>query len=215
MAHLSDLHFTLVVSSELSLDVVRFDLEEGISQPFRLELDLSSFNDTIDANALLDREATFTIERDGVVERTVVGIVTAFEQCEAGFHRTRYRAVVESPLARLTLRHNSRIFQQVNATEVLETLLKEGAVVGTRTAYFATHEPREYCVQYREADATFFLRLATEEGIVYWHEVSDGHNTLVLSDKIGSAPTLPGHSPVLYQPAPAGDAPGPHLSRFA
>lgn len=215
MAHLSDLRFALVVAGDLSLDVVRFDLEEGISQPFRLELDLSSFDAAIDANALLDREAVFTIERNGIAERTVVGIVTSFQMDEAGFQRTRYRAVVESPLARLALRHNSRIFQRVNATEVLATLLKDNAILGSRTTYFATHEPREYCVQYRETDAALFHRLATEEGIVHWHEFVNGHGTLVLSDKVGSAPTLPEHAPVLYQPASAGDAPGPHLSRFA
>ncbi|MDR0183452.1 type VI secretion system Vgr family protein [Lysobacter arvi] len=215
MSHQSDVRFQLSVSGTSALEVVRFELAEGISQPFRLDLELSSIDDAIHATALLDREAIFTIERDGLVERTVVGLVTAFEQDETGFHRTRFRATVQSPLTRLALRHNSRIFQQVNATEVLATLLKESAILGTRTAYFASHEPREYCVQYRETDAAFFHRLATEEGIVHWHEVEEGRAALVLSDKIGHAPTLPEHAPVLYQPAPAGDAPGPHLSRFA
>ncbi|MBU8976078.1 type VI secretion system tip protein VgrG [Lysobacter sp. MMG2] len=208
----SDLRFRLAVPDGPDLDVVRFELEESVSQPFRLELDLSSFNDAIDTNTLLDHEATFTIERDGIAERTVVGIVTAFETDETGFQRTRYRAVVESPLARLALRHNSRIFQQVNATEILATLLKEHRVVGTRTAYVGHHEAREYAVQYRELDSAFLHRLATEEGIVHWHEVVNGQSTLVLSDKIDSAPALEGT--VLYQPAPAGDAPGPHLWHF-
>ncbi|WP_342315669.1 contractile injection system protein, VgrG/Pvc8 family [Lysobacter sp. FW306-1B-D06B] len=92
----SDLRFRLAVPDGPDLDVVRFELEESVSQPFRLELDLSSFNDAIDTNTLLDHEATFTIERDGIAERTVVGIVTAFETDETGFQRTRYRAVVES-----------------------------------------------------------------------------------------------------------------------
>ncbi len=213
MPQQSDRRFSLRIAERPDLDVVRFELTEGISQPFRLELELSSFDDTVDATALLDREAVFTIERDGIAERTVVGLVTAFEQGTTGFQRTRYRAVVESPLARLALRHNSRIFQQVGAPQILATLLKESRLPGTRSAYSASHEPREYCVQYRESDATFFHRLATEEGIVHWHEATDGHGTLVLSDRLEGAPFLDG--PVLYQPAPAGDAPGPHLWHFA
>ncbi|MDR0183166.1 type VI secretion system Vgr family protein [Lysobacter arvi] len=213
MSHQSRLRFGFGADDSSAFDVVRFDLEEGVCQPFRLELDLSSFDDAIGPNALFDREAQFTIERDGIVERTITGVVTAFEQAETGFQRTRYRAVVESPLARLGLRHNSRIFQRVSAPEILATLLKEQRVIGTRTAYAGRHEPREYCVQYRETDATFFHRLATEEGIVHWHEVTDDHGTLVLSDRIDSAPTLDGT--VLYQPATAGDAPTPHLWRFA
>ncbi|MBU8975981.1 type VI secretion system tip protein VgrG [Lysobacter sp. MMG2] len=208
MAARSEVRFTFEGGGS-AFDVVRFELREGVSQPFRLELELSSLDDAIDATALLDRDATFAIARDGIVERRVHGIVTAFEQDETGFQRTRYRATVESPLARLGLRHGSRIFQQVAAPEILATLLKEHRLAGTRTAFRSTHEPREYCVQYRETDATFFHRIATEEGIVHWSEAQDGHGTLVLSDRIDSVPMLDG--PVVYQPAPAGDAPGPHL----
>ncbi|MBU8977264.1 type VI secretion system tip protein VgrG [Lysobacter sp. MMG2] len=212
MARNSEVSFSFE-AGDVAFDVVRFALSEGVSQPFRLEVELSSFNGSVDATMLLDREATFAIARDGVVERSVVGLVTAFEQDESGFHATRYRAVVESPLARLGLRYGSRIFQQVSAPEVLATLLKEHRLLDTRTAFSGVHELRQYCVQYREADSVFFHRLATEEGIVHWNQACDGRATVVLSDRIDSAPILDG--PVLYQPAPAGDAPGPHLWHFA
>ncbi|WP_206860803.1 contractile injection system protein, VgrG/Pvc8 family [Lysobacter changpingensis] len=164
MAHRSDVRFKFEAAGR-AFDVVRFELSEGISQPFRLELDLSGFDDTVDAAALLDTQARFTIERDGVVHRAVFGLVCAFEQGGTGFHRTRYRAVVESPLARLGLRHNSRIFQRIAAPGILETLLKEHRLVA-RSVYGGNHELREYCTQYRQSDATFFHQLATEEGIV-------------------------------------------------
>ncbi|MEJ1096772.1 MULTISPECIES: type VI secretion system tip protein TssI/VgrG [unclassified Pseudoxanthomonas] len=215
MASSSDVGFRFSVGGSPAFDVVRFTLDEGLSQPFRLEIELSSFDEATDATALLDRDVTFTLERAGVIERTVAGVLTAFEHAESGFRRTRYRAVVESPLARLALRHNSRLFQQVNAPEILATLLKEHAILGKRTAYAGHHAPREYCVQYRESDAAFFHRLATDEGIVHWQEIEGGHSTVVLSDNLHSAPVLPEHAPVVYQPQPAGEAPSPHLSRFA
>jgi type VI secretion system secreted protein VgrG len=196
-----------------ALDVVRFELTEGVSQSFRLELELSSADDAIDAGALLDRDAVFTIERSDVPERTIAGICTAFEQSESGFRLTRYRAVIESPLARLALRHNSRIFQQVNAPEILATILKEHRLQGTKTTYLGNHEPREYATQYREHDGQFLHRMATEEGIVYWHQTEGSQSWLVLSDRIDTAPTLDGE--VLYQPKPAGDAPVPHLWHFS
>jgi len=215
MPRQADVRFFFRLTEGPELEVVRFELTEGVSQPFRLALELASEDDAVDAATMLDREATLTIERAGGVERRVVGIVTAFEQGETGFRRTRYRAVVESPLARLALRHNSRIFQQVTATDILGKLLKENRVLGARASYSASHEPREYCVQYRETDATFFHRLATEEGIVHWHDTREGRDALVLSDRIDSAPRLEDHDAVVYQPQPAGDAPGPHLWRFA
>src|SRR5690606_34897411 len=128
MSGTSDLHFVFSSSDVSGFDVIRFELSEGLSQSFRLELELSSFDDGIEATSLLDRPVEFRIERAGVVERRVTGIVTAFEQGESGFRRTRYRAVVASPLARLALRQQCRIFQQLNATEVLTRVLKASAV---------------------------------------------------------------------------------------
>ncbi|BDU17796.1 type VI secretion system Vgr family protein [Lysobacter auxotrophicus] len=212
MAHQSDVRFRFLVG-EQSLDVVRFELTEGVSQAFRLNLELSSVDDAIDGAGLLDQDAVFTIERDGIPDRTVAGIVTAFEQGNSGHRFTRYRAVVESPLARLALRHNSRIFQQVNAPEILATVLKEHRLQGAKTTYLAKHEPREFAVQYREHDDRFLYRLATEEGIVYWHQTEGAQSRLVLSDRIDTAPTLDGE--VLYQPVTAGDAPVPHVRHFA
>lgn len=188
MAYRSDVRLRFEIGKEL-LDVVRFELAEGVSQSFRLELELSSTDDAIDAADLLDRDAVFTIERDGVAERTVAGIVTAFEQGDSGHRFTRYRAVIESPLARLALRHNSRIFQQVTAPEILATILKEHRLLGAKTTYLGNHEPREYAVQFREHDDQFLYRLATEEGIVYWHQTEGSHGRLVLSDRIDTVST--------------------------
>ena len=65
MAHQSDVRFRFLVG-EQSLDVVRFELTEGVSQAFRLNLELSSVDDAIDGAGLLDQDAIFTIERDGI-----------------------------------------------------------------------------------------------------------------------------------------------------
>jgi len=214
MAYPSGVRFKFDVHGH-AFDVVRFELREGVSRSFRLELDLSRAGADLEPVALLDREAVFTIERNGVVERTVPGIVTAFGQDETGPGHTRYRAVVESPLARLGLRLDSRIFQQVDVTHVLAMLLEQSGIHATRAAYFAAHGPREYCVQYRETDAAFFRRLAAGEGIVFWHEVDSGRAVLVLSDKIGSAPVLPEGAPVRYDLASDGGASARGLWRFA
>ena len=141
MAHQAEIGFTLDIAGR-AFDVVRFELTEGVSQSFRLELDLSAADDAIDTSALLDRKAVFAIQRDGEAERTVIGVVTAFEQGETGFRLTRYKAVVESPLARLALRHNSRIFQQVDVPSILATLLDEHRLPVPRTSYQGYHAAR-------------------------------------------------------------------------
>ena len=72
MPQQSDTRFNLHLDDGPDLEVVRFSLTEGVSRPFRLELELASADAAIDPNALLDREARFTIERSGIAERTIV-----------------------------------------------------------------------------------------------------------------------------------------------
>lgn len=108
-----DLKFTFaVLSNHLELEVVEFTLEEALSEPFRLTLDLASYNGSIDFAQVLDQPALLTIWEDSTAVRHVHGLISSFTQGTTGFRRTRYRAVVEPQLARLALSSNWRIFQQ-------------------------------------------------------------------------------------------------------
>ncbi|HAI46258.1 MAG TPA: type VI secretion system tip protein VgrG, partial [Stenotrophomonas sp.] len=162
VASQSEYRFRLQLPDGPPFDVVRFELTEGLSQPFRLSLALSCFQHDIDLDVLLDGPATFTIARDGQPVREVHGIVTAFEQGDTGVRRTRYRAVIEPPLVRLDLRRNSRIFQRVAVPAILKTLLDEQRVAASSLEMLREreHVQREYCVQHREQDLAFFQRLA-------------------------------------------------------
>ncbi|MEL1266362.1 contractile injection system protein, VgrG/Pvc8 family, partial [Pseudoxanthomonas putridarboris] len=80
----SDYRFDFEIPEGPSFEVVRFGLSEGLSTPFRLELELASGESSMDFDALLDVAATFTLSRGGVAVRQVHGIVTAFEQGASG-----------------------------------------------------------------------------------------------------------------------------------
>ncbi|WP_206861377.1 type VI secretion system Vgr family protein [Lysobacter changpingensis] len=212
----SDLSFQFEGVGGATFDVVRFELIEGLSQPFRLELELSSPEPNVELDALLDSEVTFTIARDGEPVRTVHGIVTMFEQSETGFRRTRYSASVEPTLARLGFWHGSRIHQQLSVPDILKLRLKERGL-HARFNVSRPHETREYCTQYREADLAHFARLAAEEGIVYYFDPRH-RSELVLTDALPSGPALPGADDigaVIYQALPGGTAVEPRLWHFA
>jgi len=142
MPRQSEYRFAVELAHGPAFDVVRFELTEGLSQPFRLSLELSCFQHSVDLDALLDGPATFTIARDGQPVRQVHGIVTAFEQGDTGFRRTRYRAVIEPPLVRLDLRRNSRIFQRVAVPAILKTLLDEQRVLPPQFLRLLRSRPR-------------------------------------------------------------------------
>ncbi|HFT8224617.1 TPA: type VI secretion system tip protein VgrG, partial [Pseudomonas aeruginosa] len=61
----SDLRFTFVVG-KADFEVVEFTLEEGLSENYRLDLALSSFDAAIDFAQVLDQPAHFTLWQAGI-----------------------------------------------------------------------------------------------------------------------------------------------------
>jgi type VI secretion system secreted protein VgrG len=181
----SDLRFTfqpLVGRSEF--EVVSFELDEAISTPFQLKLELVSFEDDVNFGQLLDKPVLFTIWRGERPLRYVHGLVSTFSQGETGFHRTRYRALVEPVLARAGLRSNWRIFQQQTVPQILEIMLKRQGITGYELKSVDKHEVREFCVQAGETDLDFIARLAAEEGFVYRFEHTPKLHKLLITDRL-------------------------------
>ncbi|MCE9681865.1 type VI secretion system tip protein TssI/VgrG, partial [Halomonas alkalisoli] len=172
MANQTGLQFTLALAGadDLDLAVVDFTLTEALSRPFHLAVNLASRDPDLAPEAFLDRELSLTVWQDGEVLRRVHGIATAFGRGDRGHRRTFYSLTIQPALWRLSLRHNSRIFQNVSPLTIINTLCDERGI--TDVAFAATREPaeREYCVQYRETDLAFIQRLAAEEGLFYFHE---------------------------------------------
>ncbi|HCF3623446.1 TPA: type VI secretion system tip protein VgrG [Pseudomonas aeruginosa] len=208
----SDLRFTFVVG-KADFEVVEFTLEEGLSENYRLDLALSSFDAAIDFAQVLDQPAHFTLWQGGVAVRHVWGVVSDFEQGDTGFRRTRYRAVVEPPLARLDLGSDWRIFQQTSVPQILQTLLTEHRIDAYEQRLTEEHLPREYCVQAGDTHLDFLLRLAAEEGLFHRFAHTASGVQLIHGDRLYIHGAIDG-GPVRYTPNPGGDAAEPALRRF-
>ncbi|MNF60826.1 hypothetical protein D3C84_424490 [compost metagenome] len=63
MPRQSDLRFTFEPLQGDAFEVVEFELEEGLSRPFKLTLDLASHDPAIDFNRVLDLPALTTLQR--------------------------------------------------------------------------------------------------------------------------------------------------------
>ncbi|MET3674428.1 MULTISPECIES: type VI secretion system tip protein TssI/VgrG [unclassified Pseudomonas] len=181
----SDLRFTFQpLAGQIDFEVVSFELDEMISSPFQLKLELISFEDEVDFGQLLDKPVLFTIWRGERPLRYVHGLVSSFSQGETGFYRTRYRALVEPVLARAGLRSNWRIFQQKTVPQILELMLKRQGIARFEIKSMGEHQVREFCVQPGETDLDFIARLAGEEGFVYRFEHTPKHHLLVITDRL-------------------------------
>ncbi|WP_043532733.1 type VI secretion system Vgr family protein [Litchfieldella xinjiangensis] len=191
MAHQTGLQFTLTLPGQdvLDLAVIEFTHREALSSPFELAIEFASRDGDLTPETFLDRALTLTVWQDGTALRRVNGIATEFSRGDRGHRRTFYSLVLRPALWRLSLRHNSRIFQHVSPLTIINTLCDERGI--RDVAFAVTREPaeREYCVQYRETDLAFIERLAAEEGLFYFHEFStqggesgEGVHRLVFAD---------------------------------
>ncbi len=209
----SDLRFTFSAGKD-DFEVVEFHLKEGLSETFRLDVDLSCTNPAVDFAEILDRPALFTLWQGEQPVRYVHGSVSSFQQGDTGFRRTRYRAVVEPRLARMKLTSDWRIFQTLSVPDIATAMLKKHALtLDYEQRVTNPHETREYCVQAGQSDYEFTERIMREEGFFYGFQHSAEGHRLIHCDRLWIFGKQPG-PPVEYNARPGGDRPGPALHRF-
>ncbi|WP_349521099.1 type VI secretion system tip protein TssI/VgrG [Marinobacter sp. NFXS11] len=216
MPQASGLQFTARVGALPSdlFSVVGFTLTERLSEVFQGRLELANTDPSIQAAEILEQPVDLVIWQDSVPLRRFTGVVNEFVRGDAGHRRTRYELNIESPLWRLGLMHNSRIFQTQSSDTIVRTLLEERGIIDSVFDLKRTPEQREYCVQHRESDLAFLERLAAEEGWHYRYEHgsvdADTQPALVIADHHGDAPKL---EPAEYN-AKAGGSRRPVVYRF-
>lgn len=236
MPHQAHLRYSFEpLKGDAEFEVVSFTMTEALSTPFALKLELVSYADDVDFGKLLDQPALFTLWDGEYALRYVHGIISTFTQGDSGFHRTRYRALVEPLLARARLRSNWRIFQHKTVPQILELMLKRQGILHFEIRANTDHQVREFCVQAGETDLEFIARLAAEEGFVYRFEHTAEQHKMIITDQVldlgmvsyrpivaSDDEAFPGHenetSPskrrVLYHANGSGDQPLPCLHRF-
>ncbi|MFG8586363.1 type VI secretion system tip protein TssI/VgrG [Pseudomonas aeruginosa] len=172
----------------LSLDGLRHDLQvlefsghEGISRPYRFELELVGERAGLDLETFLHRPAFLAFTPQG---QGVHGLVYGAAQGDAGKRLTRYRLTLVPHLAYLAQRNNQRIFQHLTVPQIVALILEEHGILADAYRFqLGTRYPeREYCVQYDESDLQFVQRLCCEEGIHFHFQHSATAHLLVFGD---------------------------------
>ncbi|MBY7931106.1 type VI secretion system tip protein VgrG [Vibrio fluvialis] len=188
-------------------------LNEQPCHGFRYELELASRLANLTPDMVVDKVAELTLYRDDILVQRVNGIVRRFTQGDTGHHHTFYSLTLVPALERLSLRHNSRIFQLNTVPEILSVLLQEMGINDYAFALTRDCEQREFCVQYRETDLDFLHRLAAEEGLVYSFIHEEGKHTLIFSDASESLPKL--GEPIPYNTLAGGMIESPYISALS
>lgn len=164
--------------------VQEVELRESLSQPFELIVDVAGEAAELPVEALLGASAVLTMSRVSVA-RQVAGVVARVER--RGFHtdRLHVRLRIVPAFTLLGQRVCSRIYQGLTVSQIVAEVLGRGFGEYGREFRFELERellPRDYCVQYRESDLDFVMRLLQEEGISFFFEHGDAGETLVMVD---------------------------------
>ncbi|WP_277591576.1 type VI secretion system tip protein VgrG [Pseudomonas chlororaphis] len=183
----NETHFRLTVDDfQGDLQVLSFEGIEGISQPFRFDLELVSENPDLDLETLLHKQAFLAFDPAALNGEGsgIHGQIYRVAQGDAGKRLTRYQVSLVPQLAYLEHRTNQRIYQQLSAPKIIALILEEHGIQGNAYQFqLGTPCPdRDYCVQYDETDLHFIQRLCEEEGLHYHFQHSPQGHLLVFGD---------------------------------
>ncbi|MBK8691623.1 MAG: hypothetical protein IPN17_04795 [Deltaproteobacteria bacterium] len=142
----------------------------GLSELYEGTLVLAGEGDPT-PDALLGGIASLLIHR-GTRTRALLGVVRFVEDLGSTATHRHVRVGMVPQLWLLSQRVDSRIFQDMHAVEIVCDVLQRAGVYqelgGVEKGAFTRLPKREYCVQYRESDLDFVLRLLQEEGIPFY-----------------------------------------------
>jgi type VI secretion system secreted protein VgrG len=180
------------------LDVLAFEGEEQLSQPFKYIIEFTCTEQDIAAAQVLGKFADFTLHNPPVKPawgtpepelplRTVRGIITDFKRLSSSRDEARYEVILQHQLALLGKGKQYRIYQQQSVPEIVKSVLCSRHPFDPWECRFdllREYPRREQVMQYNESDLAFISRLLAEVGIWYRikrHETAR-YDILVLHD---------------------------------
>ncbi|KMN76136.1 type VI secretion system protein, partial [Chromobacterium sp. LK11] len=155
--------------------------EEGVSRPYAYQLTCLSPDGAIELKTLLGLPARIGILDAAGAESLRCGVVSKVESLGSDGGFSRYQLTIEPPFALLRHRVSSRVFQDLTVPDIVKQILAEHqqanpvfARVQTLDFKTGAATPRSYCLQYRESDYDFIVRLLHEEGYAWRFDHLDG-----------------------------------------
>lgn len=153
-----------------------------------------------DPASLVGKKCKVLLAReDGSQPREYAGIVVTAERSADHAGKPVSRLRVAPRLWKLGKRHDTRTFQGESVPDIVEKVLTGAGAADVEKKLTGSYAARVYCVQHRESDLDFVLRLLSEEGIYLAVKYQDGTDTVILGDEPGGlgpiegASTLPFH----------------------
>jgi type VI secretion system secreted protein VgrG len=198
----------MAIDTPLGRDVLLltgFRGTEALSSPFSFELSLISEKHDLSFESIIGKNVTVSLALADGQQRVFNGLVSRFCQGRGGGEEgsdprfSHYAATMVPWVWLLQHMADVRIFQELNAPDIIEKIFRESGFNDFRIKLSGSYEKRDYCVQFRETHFNFVSRLMEEEGIFYYFEHERGKHTLILADSPSEHRNCPHQETARYQ----------------
>jgi type VI secretion system secreted protein VgrG len=176
-------HTLKIRKLEPRLDVLAFEGQEHLSQPFNYHVTFTSTERDLNADSLLGQDACFSLhapaQKPSLLSvnpapikplRTLYGVVTAFKRLSGSNDQATYAITLQPRLALLDRGQQFRIYQHQSVPQIVENILRSRHRFEGQDFLFRLvreYPKRAQVMQYGESDFTFIARLLAEVGIWY------------------------------------------------
>ncbi|WP_109513048.1 type VI secretion system Vgr family protein [Pseudomonas ovata] len=167
------------------LDVLAFEGEEHLSQPFTYRIEFTCPQQDLAAEQFLGRAGHFSLHPPAhtlpralpgfpvpavVPLRTLRGTITGLQRLSGSVDEARYEVTLQPRLALLARGRQYRLYQDRSVPQIVEHILRSRhGFLGQDFIFTLSREypRREQVMQYGESDLAFIDRLLAEVGIWY------------------------------------------------
>jgi type VI secretion system secreted protein VgrG len=170
----------------------RFTGSEGMSHLFEFRVEAISQKEAeLPFDDQLGQNCTVVLHTRGQGDRFFTGTCTEAQRVGRGADGYHYILVLRPALWLLSRRTNMRVFAEKNVPDIIKAIFADHSYVKFDFKLKETYPKLEYCVQYRESDLDFVLRLMEAGGISYHFKFGDDLQQVVICDSKNYEP-VPG-----------------------
>ncbi|MGD8540374.1 MAG: type VI secretion system tip protein TssI/VgrG, partial [Candidatus Aminicenantes bacterium] len=188
---------------EKTVHVLSFLGEEEISRLFRYRIELISQDPELDPKDILNKKATFVMNRGDEDPININGIISRFEQRGRSSNYVYYYAELVPKIWRLILTYQSVVYQNLNIEKLVSKVLDDAGLSGQDYEFNklkGSYPDLEYVVQYQETDFDFINRRLEHYGIFYYFDHRDDNDVVVFTDTNETLPAIEQAEDIYYNP---------------
>ncbi|WP_086480192.1 type VI secretion system Vgr family protein [Oceanospirillum sanctuarii] len=188
----SDVNFSFQCDNipEDEFRVLQFNGTESLGDLYQFEIQLISYSDTLDTDALLDENCTLTIESYGK-KRDFNGILSNFNYLKTTENGYLYQATLVPRLWLLSQFTTNEVYLGLNLSETLTLLFDEAGLTSDEydLSLINSYRKWDYRCQFGESHYSFLKRITEREGVYFFFEQNNQKSKAVFCNKNNQHPT--------------------------